>query len=64
MQKKAIFLLLSYFFLMLLCVQSIVLAQNPRPDIKVNSSDGPITVSDEDTVSIALSLDAGDVVSA
>jgi hypothetical protein len=63
MQKKAIFLLLSYFFLMLLCVQSIVLAQNPRPDIKVNSSDGPITVSDEDTVSIALSLDAGDVVS-
>ena len=35
----------------------------PVPDIKVNSSDCPITVSVEDTVSIAISLDPGDAVS-
>ena len=39
---------------------SIEAAVNCTPDIKANGSDGPITVSPSDSVSITISLNAGD----
>ena len=52
--------IISVIFFGLLGWQSTVFAQTPIPDIQVNGSDEPITLSQSDTLTVTVTLDNND----